>query len=1141
MARHANDSDPCRKVPVVAAVVGFALTAWLLVEGPARPARESEARLPGDTASQRGGEMRGGLSGELSHQAISERGADEAFGRRKQEPAASRESPSALSHVTSPAGGDSTPFSWTPDYGADWGREGHAALRAFSGWVNRSRAAGRWDLGEGRALAAARSEALYELMKADPEAAIRAAVPLGLRDELPAGVRAGIETFLEGTGRYRVGVICGQQSPPAVASDDRLRWLTFQDMTYRVGVYGQRLGLPSNDQLPFHGIALGDRLAIEQHPLRTVGPAPGGGWVVNLGGDPLTVPNSGAAALLAARQLSLESRPGTHVLASGAPVGASPKAMSLAGGNTMGMKDLLVIRVDFSDSPGVPKDTLTGATMTESWLAGRINGVIQNDFTEYSYGKFGVAADVSDVTPVYRLPRSAAYYNNRDDWDLLASHAKSAARNDGYVLGRYDHYLIVFTEVNAIDFAGLATLGANDFVLINGYFDSPTVVHELGHNLGLDHANLWVADSASSPVGRGSSEEYGDVFDVMGAGNWAWDIPDETLHPNPWFLHELGWLEDRSVETVAASGVYRVHRYDTGSANANDTLALRIFRRSGQYFWVSFRADLRGIGEASDMAEGAYVVAQGLTKYANSQLIDLGADASDVDPPDASLNVGESFNDAVGRVVIRTVGKGGSGHSAWLDIEIDVPEPPTVSPVTPPAMIVSGPVMIDLDASDSPSSFRVFGLPPGLSYNKTTGVISGMPNVAGTFTITVYAYNATGRSQPLVFQIVVDPLAPGQRGSVNGLVAGQSPLAGGLGGRIDVSIASTGVYSAALRVGRSLHRWKSRVNAQVGGNARLTRTIKRKGLPDLLVDLELSPAGVLAGTVSESGLPLNSEIVQGRKIPWHAKNNPATGLLGAYNGAIQLPGGEVGNLAVPQGGGTLRVLTATSGRVVWSGYTGDGSPVSGASLAWDDGTLAFHQLTRDGLSSLLGLPRIDGGIGALSGGLRWRRLATNAPKARLYPAGFAPLSVTLAGARYTPPPTGDLLPGFTAQAENAALVFSQGLIENTERFPDLDQGFTVNAKHLAVPSNPPGPANPASVKLSFQAKTGAYGGSFVLSDPDPRNAAKRITRKVTFRGLIVPGQAQAPGLFLLGELPPAPGVLNPKALIHTGKSVLAPQ
>jgi uncharacterized delta-60 repeat protein len=54
------------------------------------------------------------------------------------------------------------------------------------------------------------------------------------------------------------------------------------------------------------------------------------------------------------------------------------------------------------------------------------------------------------------------------------------------------------------------------------------------------------------------------------------------------------------------------------------------------------------------------------------------------------------------------------------------------------------PFSFTVTATQSPQSFAAAGLPPGLSINSTTGVISGTPTTNGSYTVTLTVTNATG-------------------------------------------------------------------------------------------------------------------------------------------------------------------------------------------------------------------------------------------------------------------------------------------------------------------------------------------------------------------------------------------------------------
>lgn len=62
-----------------------------------------------------------------------------------------------------------------------------------------------------------------------------------------------------------------------------------------------------------------------------------------------------------------------------------------------------------------------------------------------------------------------------------------------------------------------------------------------------------------------------------------------------------------------------------------------------------------------------------------------------------------------------------------------------------------------IEASNTPTSFAVNGLPAGLSLNPTTGVISGTPTASGTFEIVVVGSNDNGEGTQSVITLKISP------------------------------------------------------------------------------------------------------------------------------------------------------------------------------------------------------------------------------------------------------------------------------------------------------------------------------------------------------------------------------------------------
>ena len=282
---------------------------------------------------------------------------------------------------------------------------------------------------------------------------------------------------------------------------------------------------------------------------------------------------------------------------------------------TTGQQRTAVLMLQFpNNSPAFPGDYGTTAFWQQA-----ISGTEKSVNSLWAEMSSSIYATV-DVYGPLTLPRSygcADYLAMRSAALTLASSTID--------LSRYTRIVLAFPE-STCSYGGLADIGCNSadtlvphpysvvwMPIVTSYTASTGVwgslAHELGHNLGLNHANTLDFGTASlGPIdfqatnpgtvgGTGATTaagvvtaidtEYGDVFSVMGNPWSAGPGPYSAEHR----ARLLDWIPasgtSNGLGTITASGSYTLQPASTGSG----LRSLRVLRdaASASWIWLEYR------------------------------------------------------------------------------------------------------------------------------------------------------------------------------------------------------------------------------------------------------------------------------------------------------------------------------------------------------------------------------------------------------------------------------------------------------------------------------------------------------------------------------------------------------------------------
>lgn len=539
----------------------------------------------------------------------------------------------------------------------------------FDGWVKnfieRGGQATDKQAAAGEQLALLRRATLKQLIANNPQTALERAMTAELIAQLPDYITDNSERRISGTGDFLVYTLdefagtdskSGRGTKRAILSDAGWRTeraVELDGIRYRASVYGRRTSMTTKMAIPMQGIAIDSEMAVDESPAQKIDKTRS---KAEIGGRTRYFADEKSMAEYIDEQIKWESVIGPTRPTATETSGKSPEAT--ADSWTEGAKTIQVIRVDFSDRPGDPVGN-DGQIFTLE-RAQSVYALVNQFFFNNSYGKTSVTATVTPT--VVRMPQTLAYYeenyNSSTIVNVMSADARAAAQAKGYS-GSYDFDVVAFSNAR-FPFRGLSNTGAKGS-LLSGALSFREVAHELGHNFGLEHANLWQTTN-NTIIGTGSDVEYGDCFDMMADCSKL----DINSHFNVAYKKLLNWLTDANVEQITSTRNSISLFAQDYSSSPGGTRALKIARDGTRNYWIEFRQSMSGVLIRWDLAE---------RNFKQTQLLDM-TPSSTPSPNDAALLVGQNFYDVEKGIRITVLRKDATTpESIVLKVEVGLPPP----------------------------------------------------------------------------------------------------------------------------------------------------------------------------------------------------------------------------------------------------------------------------------------------------------------------------------------------------------------------------------------------------------------------------------------------------------------------------------
>ena len=374
--------------------------------------------------------------------------------------------------------------------------------------------------------------------------------------------------------------------------------------------------------------------------------------------------------------------------------------------------------------------------------------------------------------------------------------------------------------------------------------------------------------------------------------------------------------------------------------------------------------------------------------------------------------------------------------------------------------------------------FSASGLPPGLTINATTGVISGRPTTPGEYDqVWITVTSPAGKAVSTGYLITVADFAPLAHGNFVGYVDRSVTATNGLGARIDLSVTSAATFTGKLTVGSVAYPLAGLLDTS-SSDPTGTVTFKVGGVSNTLNFTIDATTGALTGSIDVTPVVTNVPFVKVSDIQgWRAQTS--TALTGLFNFFTTASGGPAGTTY-----GSASVLA--TGAATTTLHGADGTVFATSAPIGPDGEVLIYQTAYTVPGSIVGNLTIGSDLAhTVAGTLSWTRPLTA--------GGWAgDITLTASGGKYRPVSGSGIVMDLAAGTSNASLIFQGGGVAAATTSPNIGFGISAPASVTIA----------AADKLTITNSTGAFSGSFKF-------VTGATSVLVPFQGLIVPDPTNA--------------------------------